>query len=309
MNSLVSIVMPCFNAAEHVRATVRSALEQSHANLELICVDEGSTDGTRELLAAVQDPRVRVIEQRNAGSGAARNHGLASATGSFIAFLDADDTWEPTFLEKLLGALQRCPTAGLAYCGWQNIHPGGTNGIPYLPPDYEAGNKIEHLLTACPWPIHAALVRASVIRESGFFDPTLSSCMDYDLWLRIASRNKIVRVPEVLAYYIHHAGVRITHDRSLVAVNNWRVQRRFVRSNLQAVLSLKRRHIRKLLEGELLYTGYQCYWRRDLDAARIIFRQVMATGYGSPKDWLYMLPALLPRALHERLIALFSSHP
>jgi glycosyltransferase involved in cell wall biosynthesis len=304
MTHLVSIIMPCYNAAQHLSRSVGSVLAQTEGNWELVIVDDGSRDDSwRELQDLAQtDPRIRIFRQANAGAAAARNHALREARGDYIAFLDADDTWHPDFLASMRAALNHASSDGLAYCGWQNIGLGGGRDAPFVPPDYEGDNKVEALLGGCRWPIHTALVSAKAIRESGGFDETLSSCMDYDLWLRIGSTLPLIRVPYVLAYYHHHGGEQITKNRARIAFNHWRAQRKFLHANPALVASLGVARIRALTVGQLLGRGYDCYWNRDVVAARAIFRAVMKERYGTLRDWKYMLPALLPEAVHRWLL-------
>lgn len=301
---LISVVMPCYNGMRTVERSLRSVLAQTHDTLELIVVDDGSRDDSVSVIAAhaARDPRVRLISQENRGPAPARNRGLGAARGEFIAFLDADDTWEPDCLEALLAALLADRDAALAYCGWQNLGITGGRGEPFVPADYELPNKVEIFLSGCRWPIHAALTRAQAIRASGGFDESLKACMDFDLWLRIATAYRIVRVPRVLAYYHHHAATQITRDRVRVASNHLKAQEKFVRTHQAALADLKRDDIRRILYGELLRRAYECYWARDLDAARHLFRMVMKAGYGKARDWKYMLPSVLPRRVHQALL-------
>lgn len=302
---LISVVMPCYNGAAHLAGSVASALGQSFNDLELIVVDDGSTDNSQEILSAIADPRLRVISQANRGVCAARNRGLTEARGEYLAFLDSDDTWEPHCLEKLLAALSADPDAALAYCGWQNLGLSGGRGAPFVPPDYEGQNKCEGLFRNCRWPIHAALTRRSAIEEVGRFDERFITSEDYLLWLKIALRHKIVRVPEVLAYYHFHGGTQATGNRLRLAYNHWLVQGDFLRSHPDFAQHLGWRKVRELTHGELLKKGLTAYWERDLATARAIFRVVMKSGYGKLKDWKIMLPALLPLSVHQTLVRLF----
>lgn len=309
VEKLISVIMPCFNGGNYVAEGVRSALVQTYGHIEVIVVDDGSTDNSLEVLQSIhsKDNRLKVIVQNNKGAGPARNRGLEESSGEFITFLDADDYWSPDCLEKLHGALLRMD-AQIAYCGWQNIGVSGGRGDPYVPPDYSLGSKVEAVLSSCPWPIHAALTRREVIEQAGGFDESLTSCMDYDLWLRVAPFVKVVIVQEVLAFYRHHDGPQITKDKIRLAFNEWQVQRKFLRVHPEAVAEFGRHKIRELTHGKLLKYGYAYYWERDLESARKIFRKVMQTGYGSLNDWKYMLPSLLPVPLHRRLIRMFGKH-
>jgi len=296
--------MPCYNGAAHIEQGMRSALAQSFGDIELIVVDDGSLDDSVRIIGGQGDPRIRLIQQSHQGVCAARNRGLAEARGSYVAFLDADDTWEPSFLERMLSALEADGNAVLAYCGWQNLGLPGGRGEPFVPPDYERPDKVETWLGGCRWPIHAVVAKRAAIEAAGGFDERYPTSEDYLLWLRVVVKHKIVLVPEVLAYYHHHEGQRATRDRARVAFNHWLVQRRFLEENPELRKRLGPRRVRELTHGELLRRGYECYWKRDLVAARAIFRHVMRYGYGGPRAWMYMLPALMPLAVHRRLLAL-----
>ena len=306
-NPLVSVIMPCLNAAHYISRSVDSALGQTFQAIELIVVDDGSTDNSLEILSEVKDPRLKVFSQSHKGVSVTRNRGLSEANGDLIAFLDTDDTWHPEILKKLYSALEFSPKAVLAYCGWQNVGLPGGRGKPFVPRDYEQSNKIETLLRDCPWPIHAVLTRRNVIEEAGGFDERFATSEDHLLWLRVATRYPIVRVPEVLAYYHFHQGIQATMDSVRAAFNHYFVQLEFLKEQPQIANYLGYRRIRELTCGELLKRGYICYWDRDLSSARKIFQLVMKTGYGTVKDWKYMLPALLPINFHRFLIKTFSS--
>lgn len=304
-DKLVSVVMPCFNASRYLRDSVASVTDQSYDNFELIIVDDGSTDDSSTILRqlAAADPRIKVLTQPNRGAGPARNAALHVATGFYVAFLDADDYWDSDFLRKMVHRIEAAGTE-LVYCGWQNIGLSGGRGEPYCPPDYAPRLAAESFLRGCPWPIHAAVTHRSVIEGLGGFDERWTSCMDYDLWLKLGARHSISLLPEVLAYYRHHDGEQITKSAARIAENHWRIQKEFLATHPEIAASLGRQRIRALTLGELLHRGYVSYWRRDLPAARKIFRLVMKTGYGTPKDWMYMLPSLLPPAAHRTLIRL-----
>lgn len=299
---LISVVMPCFNAEHFLRQALDSVLDQSYANLELIVVDDGSEDSSRAILRSYGD-RIRVIAQQNRGPYPARNRGVAASRGEYIAFLDADDYWSADCLAELHSALEGSEAA-LAYCGWQNVGLAGGRGEPYIPPDYEAGGKLEAFLrSAAPWPIHAALLRRSVWDEVGGFDETLGTCMDYDLWLRVAVSRPIRRVEKVMAFYRHHERGQITSTQWRQARNTWLVKKKFLREHPEALRALSRERVRELIDGALLRRGFDAYWRRDLISARRIFRMALRTGGWRSKDLKYLLPALLPERAYLAFVA------
>lgn len=296
--------MPCYNAVDHLTASVGSVLAQTFSDWELIAVDDGSNDATLAWLQAQTDARIHPIAQSNQGVSAARNAGLAAARGRHVAFLDADDTWAERFLEKMHAALQRHPDAVLAYCGWQNLGLSGGRGEPFVPPDYETPDKAKVLFAACRWPIHAALVRREAVLAANGFDPALKNAEDYALWLRVATLAPIVRVPEVLAFYHFHGNGQASSDRARAALQHWQAQHNYLAAHPLFRAALSNADRRMLTVGALLAHGYACYWQRDLPAARKIFRTVMKQGYGTLTDWKYMLPAWLPESWYRKLIGL-----
>lgn len=296
--------MPCYNEAERISSAVQSVFEQTFQDIELIVVDDGSKDDSLQVLdhLASQYPGLQYFSQENRGAGPARNHGLRKATGEYIAFLDADDSWHPGCLEMLYTTLSRNPDAALTYCGWQNLGVAENRGKPFIPPDYESPDKIEIMLRGCRWPIHAALTRKAAIDAIGGFDEQWSSSMDYNLWLHIASFHKIVLTPEVLAYYHHHEGEQITKNRLRIAINHTRIQQHFLDTHPEVVQQLGKTRVRQILMDELLHRAYTSYWDRDLEAAHVLFRKVLGSRLFRIKDLKYALPALLPLSLYRQLV-------
>jgi GT2 family glycosyltransferase len=205
--ALISVVMPCHNAAPFVEEAVASVLGQSYPQVELVVVDDGSTDGSTEILqrlASEHPERITLILQNRDGPFAARNHALAHANGNYIAFLDADDTWQPDALARMHDALETQP-ADIAYCGWQAIGNAAIDTQPNIPPELDAGKAILHFLQQSPWPINSVLIRRPLIDELRGFSERAPTAMDLDLWLRMLARQpRLVRVPDVLAFQRQH---------------------------------------------------------------------------------------------------------
>lgn len=208
--SLVSVIVPAYNAAPYLGAALASALAQTHADLEVIVVDDGSTDDTAAVAAdvAARDPRVRVLRQANQGVAAARNRALEAARGAFIAPLDADDLWHPDKLARQLAALRAAgPAAGLAYCGWETLDAAGRPVPGSAATPTEAGRLADVL--ACGNVIPCAstpLIRRAALDDVGAYDESLQAgggqgCEDWDLYLRIAERYTFAVVPDVLLGY------------------------------------------------------------------------------------------------------------
>lgn len=302
---LISVVMPCFNAAAFVEEAVTCIMRQSYPNVELIVVDDDSTDSSAEILqklATRYESRIKVLTQHRKGPFPARNLGLKHARGARIAFLDADDFLTHDCLEKLSAALDR-EESDIAYCGWQNVGDGAPGTEPYIPPDYSAMDTAAEFLRSCPWPIHAALVRREAIDAVGGFSERCFSAMDYDLWLRLyAHTQKIVRVPEVMAFYRWHNHGQISKTRWRQVLDALRVRRDFIANHPGRVAHLSRERIFELTDAVLLREAYRSYWKRDLVDAHKLFRHALRAGIWKLSDLKHLIPALLPEHLFERLV-------
>lgn len=298
----ISVIMPCFNAETFVAEAVDSVLGQTYPNIELIVVDDGSTDRSRAILAAYDD-RITVIPQANRGPYHARNLGLQHASGACVAFLDADDWWRRDFAETMHAALQAQPDCVLAYCGWQNVGARDRSNEPFIPRDYETADKLELMLGGgSPWPIHAALVRRAAIDAIGGFREDLATSLDFELWLRLCVGRRIVRVPEVLAFYRFHGEGQISAQPWRQAINGWRIKRRFLDEHPEHASTPGVDAARRLADGVLLKRGYEFFWRRDLVSAQRIFRRSLFAGGWRPQDLRFLLPSLLPASVFRWLV-------
>ena len=295
----VSVIMPVYNGEAYLASAVDSVLGQTTQDLELVVVDDGSSDGSAAILERYGE-RIRVLRQANAGVSAARNAGIAAARGEFIAFLDSDDWWESDFLDEMLRAMAD-PATAIAYCGWQNV--GVNPGSPFVPPDYEGADKLHHLLRfASLWPIHGILIRRRLMPPGLPFNPAYPACEDYDLWLRIAAFHRIQLVPRVLAYYRKHGAANATSDQARVARYNLLVKQRFLAEFPALLRGVPASRRRAYLAGGLVDRGYRCLWQGDLLSAHQIFRHAVAKGLIGPKDLKVALPSLLPFKVFAGLV-------
>jgi len=185
----VSVVLPTYNRGWILEQAVESVLSQDYANLELIVVDDGSTDDTPQLLSAFGD-RLRIIRQENQGVSAARNAGIRAATGELIALLDSDDTWLPGKVTAQVSFFRANPAALI--CQTEEIWiRNGMRVNPGKRHRKEAGMIFERSLALCLVSPSAVMIRKSLLDEVGLFDESLPACEDYDLWLRVAWKHPI----------------------------------------------------------------------------------------------------------------------
>jgi glycosyltransferase involved in cell wall biosynthesis len=304
-NPLISVVMPCYNAAPYLAAAVESALHQSYGNVELVFVDDGSSDASPRIAASLAErypARMTLLRTLRVGPYPARNVGLQSVRGEFVAFLDADDWWDSTALQKLYTALIGA-RVDLAYCGWQNVGSGVTSE-PYVPPPYEQIDPVEAFLRTTPWPIHAALVKRDLVERLGGFSIRRFSSMDYDFWLRLlAITRRIVRVPEVLAFYRWHGSNQVSAVKWRQVLDALSVQQDFIRENRLLVAHLPAHRLRDLTEGQVLKQAYRALWKRDIASAHRLFRHVaLARSFGFG-ELRHVASALLPLRAYRWLVS------
>lgn len=301
----ISVVMPCHNAAATVGEAVASVLGQTYPQVELVVVDDGSTDGSTEILqrlAAEHPDRLSLVHQVRAGPFAARNAGLVHAHGNFVAFLDADDLWHPDALARLHHALQAAG-ADLATCNWQDFGEAATDTEAHGLPDLDAADAARHLLEHGAWPINAALVRRPLVDEARGFSERLPTAMDDDLWLRLLARGpRLARVNEVLAY-------RRRHLRGRSGVPRWRqvfdgvaVRRDFVHHHPELVERIPPARLHALIHDPLLREAYRCHWRNDTDSARRLFRRAFRKANWKAGDLKHLVASLLPAPLYRTLV-------
>lgn len=193
----VSVIIPTYNRRDLLGEAIRSVLEQSFRDFELIVVDDGSTDGTEQRIREEFAGRLRYIRQENRGPSAARNRGVAASREEWIAFLDSDDLWLPKKLERQLDFMARNPGALISYTDeiWvrkgQRVNPKKKHAK-------HSGWIYPHCLPLCIISPSSVLIHRKLWDEVGGFDEGFPVCEDYELWLRVASRHPVPFLPERL---------------------------------------------------------------------------------------------------------------
>ncbi len=193
----VSVVIPTYNRCAFLREAVGSVLGQMFEDFELIVVDDGSTDATRDAVISFDDPRVRYLFQANQGVAAARNWGAASSRGGLIAFLDSDDVWLPDKLRVQVSHFDKHP--GVSICQTEEIWiRKGVRVNPAVKHRKHSGWIFRECIPLCIVSPSAVMLRREAFDALGGFDETLPACEDYDLWLRASLRYEIHTLPEAL---------------------------------------------------------------------------------------------------------------
>jgi glycosyltransferase involved in cell wall biosynthesis len=204
-------VIPIYNGCAYIVAALQSLVAQTRRDFEIIVIDDGSTDGSIDLVrafaasTAADDPAIRVIRQDNAGVSAARNRGIAAARADYVGFLDADDLWAREKVAHHVGLMAAHPAIDLTFSGFDHIDAAGRNLSAGLVPT-EGALRLERLMTRNVIHSSAVIARREAVVAAGGFDPALSFYEDVDLWLRVAALrpDNLHAIAQPLASYRRH---------------------------------------------------------------------------------------------------------
>lgn len=264
MYPLVDIIIPSYNSRQWVCDSIESVLKQTYDNIQIIVVDDGSTDGTGELLKKKYAGRIQYVSQANSGLSGARNTGILHANGEFIQFLDADDTLHPDKLRLQVEVLMSNPAYSIVYSDFEYFsdeEPKKTwPSLQAYKVKCHNSDVLFSFLSGNFIVCHAALIRKKALLNVGMFDESLRACEDFDLWIRFAALgHKFVYLDHVLAYYRQHDS---SMSRSRV---------RQVESTLQVHKRIRRFKQYLNSHEDFEYRHYQAYLHRE--AARLYREQ------------------------------------
>jgi glycosyltransferase involved in cell wall biosynthesis len=211
---LVSVIIPVFNGERYLAAALDSVLAQTYPNLEILVVDDGSSDRSVAIARGYGD-RVQVFTRPNGGPAAARNSGLAHAKGAYVSFLDSDDLWLPEKTAKQVACLEAHPEWGVCYGKWDVMEGGdGVDPAKWTPAGFPEGWIFESLLLHQGFmSINTVMVRRTCFEEVGTFNESLQTAEDTNMFLRLARHFQFGFLPESLARYrINEAGITKQSD-------------------------------------------------------------------------------------------------
>lgn len=299
----VTVIIPAYNVSAFIKEAVNSALSQTWSELEVIIVDDGSTDGTLQLAKSIADSRLTVLSQKNQGSSAARNTGLQLARGNLVAFLDGDDLWAPTKLEEQIGIFKANANIDLVFTLSKIIdETGGDTGRKSVPVAGLISLRqlmVENVVNNGS----AVMLRRSALNAVGPFDVDLPSCVDYDLWLRIAAlrANNIYCIPHHLTRYRMRDGQITKNWRRMEA--GWSR----VIEKLEVMAPNELRQLRHQIMGNMYrYLSYIAYESKEFSKSRELFVKALHL------DWIKLLSdrraALLLAALLSQLLLPMALH-
>lgn len=219
----VSVIIPTYNRSGMVREAVGCALGQTFGDLEVVVIDDGSTDDTRSVIEAIGDSRIRYFYKENGGCASARNYGLRQCSTEYIAMLDSDDLWPADFLETMLARLESQPEYGAAYSLISARYPDGSGEIMHKAEMCKSGHITEELFRRSFIWLQTTVFRGSVLAGVAF-DESMRNGADTDMLLRLSMRIQFLFVPELtatlrvghdLAPRMDHSGFNCNRIRSL----------------------------------------------------------------------------------------------
>lgn len=240
----VSVIIPTYNRADLLPDSIGSVLAQDYKDIEVVVVDDGSSDNTREVVCAYGPP-VRYCRQENAGESAARNLGILSSVGDYLMFLDSDDKLLPGAVAKLAATLDANPEYGAAYCGFTETDESGKTCFE-SPLDKPSGDVFAKMCTEYLCIVHSVMTRRECLARSGLFDTLLTNYVDMDFNTRIAAHCKFVFVQEHLAEYrvAYSIASKVTPGRErqqhiyMTKMTQWHMLGRLTDDQLQQVRRL-----------------------------------------------------------------------
>lgn len=297
---LISVIIPCRNMGAFVGAAIDSVFGQTHGVHEVIVVDDRSEDNTAQVLATF-DGRITVLEGPGEGSSVARNLGILASTGDHIAFLDADDLWLPTKIEKQVKLLNA--DCGFVFADWYRSESPDNPSAPCLLgySQVAEGEVFSNLLRENFVSTSSVLLRKDLLAHTGLFKPKLIGGQDFDLWLRLAKRTRFAWAREPLVFMRDHPG-NITasrqypYHRARVWAEVLRehsdataVDLAYMRSRYGKSLYDAGRHAVRLLDVAMARHHFALAWRARHSPALVAFWYAVARTPRGLMSWLLRL--------------------
>lgn len=298
----VSVIIPTYNRADLIGQTLQSVLAQTYTEFEILVVDDGSTDGTVGLLNTYDQPQVRIIRQANQGEGMARNAGIRAARGEYLAFVDSDDLWEPTKLERQMDILGRSKERSWAFCdAYVFESETGRKLYTFSQRCHTSTNFTPQKLLLCdyiasPTPV----IHSSIFEEVGLFN-TSPIAADWDMWLRIASRYPIHFVSDVLAGYRIHGGM-VSRNQSPLRMHYYCVET--IERAATLIPDVYGPVRRRALSAQARRTGRMFVSRGQLREARALFTQAIHHYPIDISSYIYWLLCAIDPAVVQSVVRL-----
>jgi glycosyltransferase involved in cell wall biosynthesis len=291
---LVSVIIPTYNTATYISAAVDSVLTQTYSPLEVIVVDDGSTDNTADVLGRYAD-KIRYLYQPNSGPAAARNRGFSEAHGEFIAFLDADDWWTSDKLEQQIPILLANPNIGLVHA--DVVYIDGNTGRWFerdRPRPNFIGKCYTRLLYGNAISTSTVVLRRECLENLGPFDNHIPAGVeDYELWMRIARRYEFGYIPRSLATYRQHS-TNISHNSFVMTTAELALISRQLKADPSLWQSAGRKQVKRRLFNLHFRLGYLYLDKGSFAEAHYFLSKALRFQPGNAYVWALWLSTFLP---------------
>ena len=270
---MITVVLPSYNSMRYIAETMETVLNQTYQDFEVLVVNDGSTDGTPNWVDQLsqREPKVRMVSQANQGLAGARCTGVINARGKYIAFIDDDDLWEPTKLEKQVNSLESNPQAGLCYT-WTALADSNGKATGRVIASNAEGNVWQQMtemnIVCCG---STPMIRRSCFDEVGLFDHQISPSDDWDMWWRIAAKYEFTVIKEPLIRYRQHPNNSSKKCDHMLATSRILIERNFAQAPIELL------HLRNRSYGCIyLYLGWRAIENNDYQQAQKFRNQAIA---------------------------------
>lgn len=298
---MISVVMPTYNYARYIGEAIDSVLAQTRSDYEIIVIDDGSNDGTGDLIKN-KYPMVRYFYTKQNGVSSARNLGIKVSKGEFIAFLDADDVWLPEKLEKQIDVFNKKKEVGMVYtenCSFDKYNRIVDRSLGKRE-KLMRGDVVRNIFLNSYLTTSTVMVRKAVFDRVGLFEEQLKAAEDDNMWMRIAMEYPIEMIDEPLVRYrITEGSLSRTYSKCIEGV----------KKNIELIRikypDLYQRLGRKSMDNKyyVIYfsEGYNCFTTKEYDAAKVYFKKSMEFNPYKLKSYVYYLSCYFPQGIIDKL--------
>jgi len=286
-----SIVIPVYNKENFVGKTLKSVLAQTYTDIEIILVNDGSTDNSETVIQSFQDDRIRYFSKANEGVALARNFGIEKATSDFICFLDADDYWYPKFLETMKSTIEKLPEQKVFACAIEIETENKIFAADYSidkKEDFEIVNFFDASQKECVLWTSSSVFHISVFEKAGQFDSHIKKGEDTELWIRIGLQYPIVFVWEILAQYVF--------DKNSVSRNLTYFFEPYTFEKY-ALEENKNPKLKQYLDLNRFSAIIKCKLSGDFDTAKALYKAIDLNKLGWKKVIILELPSIVLKFL------------